>query len=221
FQKEGTCISHNPLFALFLAFNQALARDGYRRMITGLFNVNSLLHCAELRAIAKRDHVMGVTVQTCHILNESTMRGINLTGISKQSGPSITLTRYPDAFYRWHYGHPEMFGFSEFTEAFKRSGGFHQVWNLLSLEPKLHSKSDRLDLWFESTHQPDRYKVCVFDEEVGTYIRKVFVGPKPHVDGAPMFVKFTSKIRNSTAAQSPLTRSSCNMCSSRSHVWCC
>ncbi|KAH0832857.1 hypothetical protein J3R83DRAFT_11784, partial [Lanmaoa asiatica] len=78
-------------------------------------------------------------------------------------------------------------GFSEFTKAFKRSGGFHQVWNLLSLEPNLRFKFDRLELWFESTHQVQvRYKICVFDEEVGTYIRKVFMGPKPHVDGAPI-----------------------------------
>jgi len=45
----------------------------------------------------------------------------------------------------------EQFGFSRFTEAFKKSGGVHEVWNLLSLEPNLRSKFDKLNLWFEHT----------------------------------------------------------------------
>ena len=47
----------------------------------------------------------------------------------------------------------EQFGFPHFTEAFKKSGGVHEVWNLLSLEPNLHSKFDELYLWFERTDQ--------------------------------------------------------------------
>jgi len=41
--------------------------------------------------------------------------------------------------------------------------------------------------------QPNRYKVCVFHEEDEGYIRRNFVGPKPHIDGAPMVVEFNSK----------------------------
>lgn len=40
--------------------------------------------------------------------------------------------------------------------------------------------------------QPNRYKVCVFHKGDEGYIRRNFVGPKPH-DGAPMVVEFTSK----------------------------
>ena len=47
----------------------------------------------------------------------------------------------------------EDFGFSHFTQAFKKSGGVHQVWNMLPLEPNLHLKFDELDLWFERTSQ--------------------------------------------------------------------
>ena len=45
------------------------------------------------------------------------------------------------------------FGLTALTGALKKSGGVHEVWNLLSLEPNLHSKFDRLDLWFEHTPQ--------------------------------------------------------------------
>lgn len=47
----------------------------------------------------------------------------------------------------------EGFGFSHFAEAFEKTGGVHKLWNLLSLEPNLHAKFDRLDLWFERTSQ--------------------------------------------------------------------
>ncbi|KAH0835502.1 hypothetical protein J3R83DRAFT_9177 [Lanmaoa asiatica] len=52
----------------------ALARDGYRCMITGMFDSDSLLHRTELQAMATRNHVHEATVQTCHILNESTVQ---------------------------------------------------------------------------------------------------------------------------------------------------
>lgn len=45
----------------------------------------------------------------------------------------------------------DSFGFSQFTEAFRKSGGVHEVWNLLSLDPNLHRTLDRLDMWFEGT----------------------------------------------------------------------
>ena len=40
--------------------------------------------------------------------------------------------------------------------------------------------------------RPNRYKVCVFHESDEGYIHRVFVGPKDHVDGAPMVVEFAS-----------------------------
>ena len=41
--------------------------------------------------------------------------------------------------------------------------------------------------------QPNRYKVCVFGKGDEGYIRRNFVRPKPHVDGAPIMAEFTSK----------------------------
>lgn len=54
----------------------------------------------------------------------------------------------------------ELFGWGEFTEAFRKSGGVHEIWNLLSLEPNLHAKFDHLNLWFESTDQVCHTETC-------------------------------------------------------------
>ena len=66
-------------------FNQALARDGYRCMITGIIDGNSFRHCADLRAIHERDGHVAVAIETAYILNESTMQGIDPAGTSKDS----------------------------------------------------------------------------------------------------------------------------------------
>jgi len=42
--------------------------------------------------------------------------------------------------------------------------------------------------------QPGRYKVCVSDS-TEKYIRRIFVAPEPHVDGAPMVVEFISRFK--------------------------
>jgi hypothetical protein len=68
-------------------FNQVLARDGYQCMVTGMFDHNSLLCCAEL-ANRATGSIRG-TVQTCHILNESMMQGIDLAGISEDDRPGM------------------------------------------------------------------------------------------------------------------------------------
>lgn len=52
-------------------FNQALARDGYRCMITGMIDETSLGNCVDLQAIQEHDGTSDVTIQTAHILNES------------------------------------------------------------------------------------------------------------------------------------------------------
>ena len=71
--------SYHQSFAL-LMFDQALARDGYRCMITGMFDRGSLKRSAALRKIAESEGVNGVTIHACHILNESTTQGIDPEG---------------------------------------------------------------------------------------------------------------------------------------------
>jgi hypothetical protein len=51
----------------------------------------------------------------------------------------------------------EQFGFSEFSDAFTKVGGVHEIWNMFSLQYDLHNKFDNLDMWLKETE-----KVCVF-----------------------------------------------------------
>jgi len=95
------------------------------------------------------------TVRTCRILNESMMQGIGPTGINEDSAVVNKTHLAADARAML-----ELVGFSELTDAFKRTGGVHRVWNLLSLESQTHSKFDRLNLWFESTHQVCYSEAC-------------------------------------------------------------
>ena len=66
-------------------FNQALARDGYRCMITGMIDETSLGNCVDLQAIQEHDGTSDVTIQTAHILNEPTMQGTDPVGPSEDS----------------------------------------------------------------------------------------------------------------------------------------
>ena len=106
----------------------------------------------------------------------------------------------------------DSFGFSQFTEAFRKSGGVHEVWNLLSLDHNLHQTFDRLGMWFEGAEkvrytdirsvtladsvQPDHYQVRVLEHWDELYIYDHFKRRMPHIDGAPMTVDFTSRYNN-------------------------
>jgi hypothetical protein len=66
-------------------FNQALARDGYRCMVTGMPDGESLKKSVALRGMVERDGANGVSAHACYILNDSTTQGIDPTGISEDS----------------------------------------------------------------------------------------------------------------------------------------
>ncbi|KAG6375712.1 hypothetical protein JVT61DRAFT_3287 [Boletus reticuloceps] len=170
------------------AKQRALARDGFRCMVTGMLDRSSVGGCQVLLDEAQREDINAVTVEAVHILNESTMQGIEPEGISEDTA-AVNKTYHAAGAMAIL----ESFGFSNFTEAFRKSGGVDQVWNLLSLEPNLHKNFDTLRLWFEHTQQPGRYKICLLDKLDEGYIRRNFRRPKPHVDGAPMVVEFTSQ----------------------------
>lgn len=105
------CILRSPSPAGCLVpddFNQALARDRYRCMVTGMLDYGSVRHCQALKDEAEREHVTVATIETAHILNESTMQGVDSEGTGKVGAtenkvqvlsvtePSILLTCYPD-----------------------------------------------------------------------------------------------------------------------------
>jgi len=64
-------------------FDQALARDGFRCIITGMFDSGLLEKSAAMRDMSKRDGANGVVVRPCHILSESMTQGADPTGISR------------------------------------------------------------------------------------------------------------------------------------------
>ena len=55
--------------------NQVLARDGYRCVVTGMYNRSSLEHCQELAR--ESGEAMALMLEMGHIFNESTMQNIN------------------------------------------------------------------------------------------------------------------------------------------------
>ncbi|KAG6375726.1 hypothetical protein JVT61DRAFT_2571 [Boletus reticuloceps] len=169
------------------AKKMALARDGFRCMVTGMLNRGSADDCQVLADEAESGDINVVTVEAAHILNESTTQGIDPEGISEGTA-AVNKTYYAAGAMAML----ESFGFSDFAETFRKSGGVHRVWNLLSLEHNLHRRFDALGLWFEHTQQPGRYKICLSDSLDEGYIRRTFKRPKPHVDGAPMVVEFNS-----------------------------
>ena len=61
-------------------------------MVTGMFDETSLSKSAALRNMEERDGANGVTVHACHILNESTMQGIDLEAISDH-GATVNKVR--------------------------------------------------------------------------------------------------------------------------------
>lgn len=55
------------------------------------------------------------------------------------------------------------FGLEGLAEALEVVDGVHEIWNLLSLDPHLHSEFDRLDLWFEGTSKvrhSNTFRLC-------------------------------------------------------------
>lgn len=151
-----------------LMFNKALARDGFRCMVTGMLDRGSVRRCQPLLHESLRKGIRVIEVETAHILNEPTMQGIDPEGGGKE-GVTMNNVWFPHyvsspPFYsciiQTHYVTGAMaildsFGFTDFTEAFQQSGGVCQAWNLLSLQHDLHKSFNFLEMWFEGTQ-----KVC-------------------------------------------------------------
>lgn len=76
-------------------------------MLTGMFDLTSVKNNYELAQQCRNLGAGAVTVKTCHILNESTMVGVDPTGISEESAVTnkvcpVTVFR---ALRRPHHSH--------------------------------------------------------------------------------------------------------------------
>ena len=156
---------------MFLIYNQALARDGYRCVVTGIFNEASVERFPKL-VQSSNDTVL--SLEAAHIFNESMMQGIDPVVIEDNQDKLLNKV----LFYPWR-SNPlsysptiqtrattgalsilELFGFSKLTNAFKEAGGVHKVWNLLTLQHDLQSLFDSLKLWFEHTEKVWYSETC-------------------------------------------------------------
>ncbi|KAF9645735.1 hypothetical protein BDM02DRAFT_3262713 [Thelephora ganbajun] len=170
------------------AKKKALARDGFRCMITGLFDMTSLKHNAELQRRGETLGGMPIVVQASHILSESMTQGIGLN----EKGSIANKTDYAAGVLAIL----SQFGLGYLSGALAAVNGVHEVWNLLSLQCDLHSDFDSLNLWFESTGEPNRYKICVFDVEIEQFIRLNSKRPETSGPGASMVVDFSPNQEN-------------------------
>ncbi|KAF9643997.1 hypothetical protein BDM02DRAFT_3122647 [Thelephora ganbajun] len=166
---------------------KALARDGFRCMITGYFDRRSLKYSAELQRMKETLNGISLNIETSHILNESTTQGV---GTGEESSV-VNKTHFAPgvmAILR-------QFGLEHLSLALEAVDGVHQIWNLLSLELNLHSDLGRFNLWFESTGEPNCYKVCVSDMTIEQHIRRISTRPETSGSGAPLAVEFRSDLQ--------------------------
>lgn len=88
-----------------LILGQALARDGFQCVLTGMFNEVSLMSNSDLarEAEASGNPVIG-TVITCHIMNESTMQGVDPSGDGKGDSVvnKVRAIGLPTPFHNLH-----------------------------------------------------------------------------------------------------------------------
>ena len=76
-RTSTSCASSNPTLIL----DQVLARDGFRCVLTGMFDMETLTENSELDRVAEDLPDFPVsTVIACHILNGSTTQGVDPSG---------------------------------------------------------------------------------------------------------------------------------------------
>jgi hypothetical protein len=155
-----------------LTIGQALARDGFRCMVTGMFDGTSMKTNHELRKMCSDLNAFSTTVQASHILNESTMQDIDPAGGSEKTTvinkvcavavPRILRCPLPSSIIQTGYAVTVMavlrdFGLGALGDEFLKANGVHNrvhnLGNLLSLGVEVHIYFDKLELWFEGTNQ--------------------------------------------------------------------
>jgi len=127
-----------------------------------MFDEKSWKKSEELQQECTRvDGVIG-NVQACQILSESTAQDIDPTGKGKESAANkvraVTVSRvlHVPTAHQTGLAVDAMavlshFGLEGLVDEFLAANGVHNLGNLLSLEPNIHTKFDNLNLWFEGT----------------------------------------------------------------------
>ncbi|KAF9063258.1 hypothetical protein BDP27DRAFT_1335410 [Rhodocollybia butyracea] len=151
------------------ARNKTLARDGYRCMLTGAFDVNSCSRNRELAILRKRMKAPAAEVQSCHILNKITLQGVGEPDGSETASSRAHAAGVMAILKQFRLGH--------LVDKLIEKGGIHRLCNLLSLIQPLHHAFDHLNLWFDETDEENVYEVHAVQDILSLFAR---VNRRPH-----------------------------------------
>ena len=134
-----------------------------------MFDNTSLKRSRELDKLRRDLGASYATIQACHILNESTMQGIDPTGASEDRTVTdkvcaLTGSRAPHrlpsptSIVQTEYAVDAVsvlrdIGLGNLPQDLLATGGVHDLGNLLSLASDVHAHFDNLELWFEGTDE--------------------------------------------------------------------
>jgi len=130
----------------------ALVRDGFRCVISGVYDWDSVEGNKELGMEVERDaYVVTGTTQCAHIFPEST--NANIYGSNAQAD------KHEYASGVWAV--MERFG-SRQTLIELNGSEIHRLENILTLDPSVHTLFDKLQLWLEhvASGPPNTYRLC-------------------------------------------------------------
>ncbi|KAL0959469.1 hypothetical protein HGRIS_011179 [Hohenbuehelia grisea] len=152
FDTIALCVEHtlDPAPTSYQAAKQnALIRDGYRCMVTGIYEDNSYAKIDELRKEIDASHSAIGTVQCAHIFSRSTNTNLGDDVKRAYAGAAWTVLA--------------RFGYTDFLEELNGTN-IHRLSNLLTLDTNVHGWFDKLWLWFEPLDDdPDshRYRALI------------------------------------------------------------
>ncbi|KAF8125459.1 hypothetical protein EV363DRAFT_1402453 [Boletus edulis] len=144
------------------SFSQALIRDGYKCVVTGIYD-----------AMAEVDNTtaMDGTVHTelAHILPESTCFNV-----------SDTRTSSPE---EKDYSASVLAVLQRFGYDIEKVNGpkVHSLYNVMTMQKDAHDAFDRLEMWFESTGVANRYRVQTTRRIHDVPCEVTFTSPDPLV----------------------------------------
>ncbi|KAI6155635.1 hypothetical protein BKA82DRAFT_991374 [Pisolithus tinctorius] len=142
----------------------ALARDGYRCVVTKIYDTSSAEHNKELVEILVSEGAETGPTHCAHIIPESINANI-ASGSHKESYP-VSVWAVLDRF-----GHQSIWE--------ELNGDMiHRLENVMTMEPRIHALFDTLKVWFAETEEPNTYRL----EATQTYL----------LNKRPKYVTFTT-----------------------------
>jgi len=157
----------------------SLVRDGYRCLLTGFFDETSTEEDSKLYDMCIQLRAGASAVVPSRIWNKSTVQGVG-RGNGREMDKTHDATTAISIL--------KSFGLNDFVQSLAEDGA-DRLGNLLSLDPISHIYFDKLNLWFEYTEKPNRYRVCVARPSHEVYLRKC--GYLESDDRGRLFVTFS------------------------------